>query len=53
MSVLHVGFILLAFAELGWGVTYPGSPASLRYVIFRCFVSEDEAWRISDIRVLR
>ena len=41
------------FAELGWEVTAPGSPAALRYVIFLGFVLEDDAWRISDIRVLR
>ena len=41
------------FAELGWEVTAPGSPAALRYVIFLGFVLEDEAWKISEIRVLR
>ena len=41
------------FAELGWEVTAPGSPAALRYVIFVGFVLEDDAWRISEIRVLR
>ena len=41
------------FAELGWEVTAPGAPSSLRYVIFLGFVLEDEAWRISEIRVLR
>ena len=40
-------------AELGWEVTAPGSPAALRYVIFLGFVVEGEAWRISEIRVLR
>jgi hypothetical protein len=41
------------FAELGWEVTAPGAPAGLRYVIFLGFVLEDEAWWISEIRVLR
>jgi len=41
------------FAELGWEVTAPGAPSALRYVIFLGFVLEDDAWRISEIRVLR
>jgi hypothetical protein len=41
------------FAELGWEVMAPGSPAALRYVILLGFVLEDDAWRISEIRVLR
>ena len=42
------------FAEVGWEVTAPGSPAALRYryVIFLGFVLEDDSWRISEIRVL-
>jgi hypothetical protein len=41
------------FAELGWEVTVPGALTVLRYVTFRSFVLEDEALRISEIRVLR
>lgn len=41
------------FAELGWEVAAPGSPAALRYVVFLGFVLEDDSWRISEIRVLR
>ena len=36
------------FAELGWEVTAPGSPAALRYVIFLGFVLEDG--RLEDLR---
>ena len=39
--------------QLGWEVTVPGALTVLRYVTFRSFVLEDEALRISEIRVLR
>jgi hypothetical protein len=41
------------FAEIAWTAVPSGTSEARTYVIFASFVREDEAWLISEIRVLR
>ena len=41
------------FAEIAWTAIPEGTSEARDYVLFVSFVQEDEAWMVSEIRVLR
>jgi hypothetical protein len=45
------GVPLRAFAEVGWVASPLGTSEPAEYMIFVGFIREDEAWRITEIRV--
>lgn len=50
--VAEVGGVpLRAFAEISWAASAAGTSEPSEYLIFVGFIREDEAWRITEIRV--
>ena len=51
--VAEVGGVpLRAFAEISWAASPTGTSERRDYLVFVSFVREDEAWRVTEVRVL-